>query len=343
MLVSYGSSESETEPEPAKPAPSKKRKEAGPKKILLDLPDPLHSTLPEEERPQKKLKLTGSTGKSGLAGLLPAPKKKAAKSQPANTDTATPVSSTTTLLPETTVQPELDEKRTSLIPQRVQKAGKAVPSLVEKQPLDFFSISTSSVPSSNAKTLTTTNTTASSAPTIQDKPKLNYYASLPPATPDNPYPGFRCLPSGQWEPNQPEEWAEWAAQNGYSAQSSLDTTTFNGETPKGFEASKFGQLQEGSFNQPTEKPKIPAKMSYVPEEEDEEAAEKKRQQMAKFQGRARGKNQLSSLLTEAYSKRNELEERIALAKANRKAGGARYGQVPLLLEVSGFILIEMYT
>lgn len=41
--------------------------------------------------------------------------------------------------------------------------------------------------------------------------------------------------------------------------------------------------------------------------------------------RARGRHQLSCLLTEAQSNRAELEDRIARGKLNRKAGGAKYG------------------
>lgn len=66
----------------------------------------------------------------------------------------------------------------------------------------------------------------------------------------------------------------------------------------------------------------PSKAAYV----DPKEAEEKRLKLAKLQGagRARGKNQLSSLLSNAISQREDLEERIALAKSNKRAGGAKY-------------------
>jgi proline-rich protein PRCC len=41
--------------------------------------------------------------------------------------------------------------------------------------------------------------------------------------------------------------------------------------------------------------------------------------------RAKGRHQLSSLLSDAQKNRADLEERIARSKANRKAGGGAYG------------------
>jgi hypothetical protein len=42
-------------------------------------------------------------------------------------------------------------------------------------------------------------------------------------------------------------------------------------------------------------------------------------------GRGGKKHQLSSLLHQAHANRDELEDRIAQAKANRKSGAAKYG------------------
>jgi hypothetical protein len=43
-------------------------------------------------------------------------------------------------------------------------------------------------------------------------------------------------------------------------------------------------------------------------------------------GLARSRHQLSTLIMDASENRAELEERIARAKANRRSGGAKYGQ-----------------
>ena len=93
--------------------------------------------------------------------------------------------------------------------------------------------------------------------------------------------------------------------------------------PKGFEAHKMTEMQEASGENKSDGPAIPEKMVYTEETNEElEAKKRKFKQMA---GRARGKNQLSSLLSDAMERREELEERIAMAKANKKAGGAKYG------------------
>lgn len=83
------------------------------------------------------------------------------------------------------------------------------------------------------------------------------------------------------------------------------------------------EMQEASGENKSDGPAIPEKMVYTEETNEElEAKKRKFKQMA---GRARGKNQLSSLLSDAMERREELEERIAMAKANKKAGGAKYG------------------
>jgi len=41
--------------------------------------------------------------------------------------------------------------------------------------------------------------------------------------------------------------------------------------------------------------------------------------------RARYRHQLTALLSEAYEKREELEEKIAQARRNRKEAGNKYG------------------
>lgn len=48
-------------------------------------------------------------------------------------------------------------------------------------------------------------------------------------------------------------------------------------------------------------------------------------QGAKLGGRARSRHQLTTLLTEAYSNREALEEKIAEGRRNRKEAGKKYG------------------
>lgn len=49
-------------------------------------------------------------------------------------------------------------------------------------------------------------------------------------------------------------------------------------------------------------------------------------QAAKLGGMARSRHQLSTLLNEAYTNREALEERIAEGRRNRKEAGNKYGE-----------------
>ena len=328
--------------------PSKKRERQGPVKIMLDLP-PVKSASSAtsastlagvaEQEPAKKKPKFNLSGNGGLAGLLPAPKRSAPV---ASTPTASTSASTSTL-------PGEEQASTSLIPHKVAGAKKPAAVLAATEPAtDFFSLSSApAIPSAAAASTQQPKastsklpslSSVSSAPTLADPVKQNYYATLPPATPNDPYPGFHCLPSGQWAPNRPIEWQDWAEQNGWAAPATstssepMTAETSTGAAPKGFEPHKLNSLTDAGAKQDKdgkEQPSVPAKMSYVPEDEDgdPEAKERRLAELKKYQGKnARGKNQLSSLLSRALQNREELEERIAASKANKRAGGAKYGE-----------------
>ena len=56
-------------------------------------------------------------------------------------------------------------------------------------------------------------------------------------------------------------------------------------------------------------------------------------------GRARSRHQLSTLLTEAYSNREELEEKLAQGRRNRKEAGNKYGTSKSNVAYSLLVLI----
>lgn len=354
-LNGYGSDESDTETAPAQVAPAKedtvtkqaptgKKRERGPVKIMLDLPAPSASNQSLQAEPlKKKPKLdfgARSGSKSGLAAMLPAPKKLGNVAS-ANVPAAAPA-----LALPSTAQPPVDHSSNDPATEDAQEddslQGPAfIPHTVKKK-ADLPAASAGSNPffgspavSQNTKEMNSVSGSSSSkisissAPSVKDAPKVNYYATLPPATPDNPYPGFHCLSSGQWVADKPDDWQEWAEQHGWaSSQTATDDGAIGSaqeglNAQRGFENADLGDMQEYDPSQDKPgAPKIPPRESKIVPL-DAEAEEKKRQQLARFQGRGRGKNQLSNLLTDAVRRREELEERIAVAKQNKRAGGAK--------------------
>jgi hypothetical protein len=312
MLVDYGS---DSDSEAAPPAPvasaSKSKLDLPPPKnankkrakIMLDVPVPAAT----DEPPSKRPKMTPGAGKSGLRAMLPPPKKSAG----------------TAAAPKVAETPAKTQEEVAMIPLKVQQqqARTSTPST------DLFGIaaSTSALPS--LPKASSSRAGISSAPSVVEREKPNYYATLAPANPDDPYPGFHCLPSGQWAPNEPEEWEKWAALKGWSAQVE-DPADLGEALPKGFEGSKFNDMsaasQEASKAQ-LNTGAIPVPSKIVPAPDNLEDEDARQDQLRQSRAKARGKNQLSSLLADSMLRREELEERIAVARQNRKSGGARYG------------------
>lgn len=104
-LVDYGSSGDEDDT-PVASTVQQKRNKSGPKRILLDLPKP-SSGSNDAEPAAKRPKFTLGEGKSGLAGLLPAPKAPTPSTSKAST--SKPVS-----LPQKTEGEDDDEERKAL-------------------------------------------------------------------------------------------------------------------------------------------------------------------------------------------------------------------------------------
>lgn len=238
------------------------KKEKGPVKIqLTDVSSSnvdaayQHNDEPAKKRP--KLGLGSGGGKSGLVGMLPAPKKDTVKPSASGSSgpSAAPAALSTTQDAADPL-PQEDPVTLMMMPKAVKR--KQPPAPTEEPAQDMFGLS-SLGSSTSAATISSTSATPSSirktlsaAPTIAEKPRQNFYATLGPATPDNPYPGFHCIPeTGQWEPDRPDEWSEWAALHGYAqsaqASSSSQAQGAAGQAPRGFEGASQANMAEVSF------------------------------------------------------------------------------------------------
>jgi hypothetical protein len=151
----------------------------------------------------------------------------------------------------------------------------------------------------------------------------------PSPTPTDPYPGYYQLPSGAWAAHDPEYYKAYYNrwQKEYEAHiRSLEKRAgkerhFEGATDEATtDVRATDQLDEARHAREetmglTKKallenePKMP-KMSITP---------------SKMSGVARSRHQLGTLLMEAYTNREALEERIAQGKRNRKEAGNKYG------------------
>lgn len=160
----------------------------------------------------------------------------------------------------------------------------------------------------------------STAPTVEEfRP--------PSPTVTDPYPGYYMLPSGQWAMYDPAYYKAFSDK--WTKEYEAQIRAYERGMDKGFE----GAESEGTIE--------------VNAEDQYDAARKEREErMAltsraaregemkvpnmtinppKTSGLARSRHQLSTLLTEAYTNREALEEKIAMAKRNRKESGNKYG------------------
>jgi hypothetical protein len=167
----------------------------------------------------------------------------------------------------------------------------------------------------------------SSAPTIED-------FTPPEPTPTDPYPGYYVLPSGKWAAYDPAYYKgfydKWTKD--YNAHvRSLEKGSVRGF--EGYDAyTGDGDTQEVDMGKEMERAK-----KEIKDREDKKAltggAAKEGQlaeprmniKGAKLGKMARGRHQLTTLLTEAYQNREALEERIAEGRRNRKEAGNKYG------------------
>lgn len=172
----------------------------------------------------------------------------------------------------------------------------------------------------------------SAAPTTA-APSLssNYYATLPVASKDDPYPGFYQKGDGSWAAKRPEEWEIWAAAHGWGEQAEADTSKKKEKEyslPADFDQSALEDSVEIRAAALRGKDGVDSRPSKIPEEDRKKMEADKAAAAAnqkKFSHAARSRHQLSTLIASAKDNRAELEDRIAQMKANKRTGGSKYG------------------
>ncbi|KAI0748170.1 mitotic checkpoint regulator, MAD2B-interacting-domain-containing protein [Daedaleopsis nitida] len=225
--------------------------------------------------------------------------------------------------------------------------GKANISVEEKHPapisrpavsaapaVDFFSLGSSSASSSSQSSIAKVSSIPS-APSVSAAPGMPSYTAapkvddfIPPVpTPDDPYPGYYLLPSGQWAAYEPAYYKKFYDK--WKKEYDDHVRALEKGKVKGFERAEE-EAEEVNALEEMEKAKLE-----IQEREQRKAlttaaaavpaAPKMNIQGAALGGRARTRHQLSTLLTEAYSNREALEEKIAQGRRNRKEAGNKYG------------------
>jgi len=319
----------------------------------LDLPPPSSTSTKGKDRGDgeeglaaKKLRLDGPK-KSGLAGMLPPPKNGptgGAKGRGGGLRGMLPPPSNSGA---SRVGPVLGKA----------KANEAEPHALASPPpakspkpepasttYDFFNLAPST------STITLPSSSAASSISISSAPQVTEAPPPPPSLYD-PYPGYYQHPvTNAWIQRDPATDPLWAAfyQEHY-AQKVHAPEDGDAEVPKGFgDATEAGCME--SFNAAEAARKAFESRPEIINPKDEARAEEEAKAEGKPQvrffsrgnhwderltvmddaqkmisGRAKGRHQLTALLSDAQANRAELEERIARGKANRKAGGSKYG------------------
>ncbi|KXN86867.1 hypothetical protein AN958_09462 [Leucoagaricus sp. SymC.cos] len=198
-----------------------------------------------------------------------------------------------------------------------------LPSVSSVPAVDFFSLGNSK------KTTDTTSTLTSSSfsiPTLSSAPSVSSFQP-PEPTPQDQYPGYYQLPSGQWAAYEPGYYEPFRQkwQKEYDAY----VRGLEKGALKGFEGYEEGASEVDAMKE-MEKAKVEVK-----EREERKAlskggtgpAEQPKMKFSasKLSGIARSRNQLSTLLKNAYENREALEEKIAEGRRNRKEAGNKYG------------------
>jgi hypothetical protein len=187
----------------------------------------------------------------------------------------------------------------------------------------------------------------SSAPTIED-------FTAPEPTPTDPYPGYYLLPSGTWAAHDPAYYKTFYDK--WTKDYNAHVRALEKGSVRGFEgydayAPPGSELGEGGLQEVDMSKEMERAKKEIKEREDRKAltggAAKEGQLVeprmnikgAKLGKMARGRHQLTTLLSEAYQNREALEERIAEGRRNRKEAGNKYGKLGCVTLMSENLLI----
>ncbi|TCD68906.1 hypothetical protein EIP91_009456 [Steccherinum ochraceum] len=198
--------------------------------------------------------------------------------------------------------------------------------------IDFFGLGSSSAPSSSRATsstsapLTPAPSAIPSLPIISSAPKVEEFTP-PEPTPKDAYPGYYQLPSGTWAAYDPVYYKKYYDK--WTKEYNDHVRALEKGIEKGFEGAEEA-AQEVNAAKEMERAKVE-----IQDKEEKKAltagagagaaAPKMNIKGAALGGRAKTRHQLSALLTDAYANREELEERIAQGRRNRKEAGNKYG------------------
>ncbi|EPQ58275.1 hypothetical protein GLOTRDRAFT_126767 [Gloeophyllum trabeum ATCC 11539] len=208
--------------------------------------------------------------------------------------------------------------------------------------VDFFSLGSSSSSRRDTVSPVPAGPLGSSQPSplpkiptgISSAPKVDDFVP-PEPTPTDPYPGYYLTPTGQWAAYDPDYYKKFYDK--WKREYDAHVRALEKGQVKGFEGLNEEEAQEVNAIAEMERAK-----KEIQEREEKKrltqggdeapAAPKMNIKGAALGGRARSRHQLSTLLTEAYSNRKALEEKIAQGRRNRKEAGMKYGgylRVPL--------------
>ncbi|KAJ7109419.1 mitotic checkpoint regulator, MAD2B-interacting-domain-containing protein [Mycena epipterygia] len=328
----------------------------GPKKVTIGLPtlNPVDEDVDDlkDERPAaKKPRLEAGAGMSSLVSMLPAPKQKnpvrpapervlGGGSGPGLVFSAPPTAKAASTADEQEshdVPPAASSTSFSFRPPSLAK-GRSNISLEEgatKTPprtatkvssapaVDFFSLGATTSTSSHivASSSTPSLPALSSAPVI---PKFE----PPEPTPTDPYPGYYTLPSGAWAAYDPAYYATFTTK--WQKEYNAHVRALEKGQVKGFEDLDSAAVEEVDAMKEMEKAKLEvrereARKAITRGADGAPAAPNIKLTASKQSGIARSRHQLATMLHEAYSNREALEERIAEGRRNRKEAGNKYG------------------
>ncbi|KAJ7111553.1 mitotic checkpoint regulator, MAD2B-interacting-domain-containing protein [Mycena crocata] len=344
----------------ALPYPKQKR---GLKKITIGLPtlnpvDDDGDDLKDERPAAKKPRLEAGAGMSSLVSMLPAPKQKNPvlpppervlgggsgpglifnTSRPAAKETSTTAStvesepqsenaepSTASSTAFSFRPPSLAKGRTNIsLEEGATKAPPRTAVKVSPTPaVDFFSL--------GAKTSTPSHSVASSSasslPKLSSAPVIPKFEP-PEPTPTDQYPGYYTLPSGAWAAYDPEYFAKFTKK--WQAEYNAHVRALEKGQVKGFEGLDKATVEEVDAMKEMEKAKLEiqereSRKAVTRGADGAPAAPNIKLTASKQSGIARSRHQLATMLHEAYSNREALEERIAEGRRNRKEAGNKYG------------------
>ncbi|WVQ72300.1 hypothetical protein IAR50_001850 [Cryptococcus sp. DSM 104548] len=356
LLADYGSdsgSDSEIDAPPApppapKPAAAAHPPKKKPIKITLDLPKSTDSDTAEgegekrkkgdadsdDEPSSKKARLPkGGKGNSSLLGMLPAPKRKlpapasGSGSGSGSKGASSLVVNKAMARSQLPAPPKLggkagedsdDEEESVLLPPSLAKKKK------EEEVVDLFGLSSAPAPKKKA-----TPSSSVKPPTISSAPLAPDF--IPPEpTASDPYPGYYQLPSGQWRAHDPAYYASFfpassAAQQGQGQEEERDDGRV-GKHWDAFEKGQFkGQVLDIDANQGLEEARKEAERREMMKKPKAPGDDFVYQPKGQIKGLASQRHQLTSLLSTAYSQREELEQRIAANKKGMQGAGHKYG------------------